>query len=112
MENASDTFRTNLKKRHAELRDRLERVLRDGRHAAGLDPDFEEQAVETENDDVLAKLGDAIRDEMLQVGKALERLDSDRYGTCETCGKPIPEKRLEALPYVTQCATCANRPGD
>ncbi len=38
---------------------------------------------------------------------ALERVDAGTYGICEICGDPIPVARLDALPYVTTCVSCA-----
>lgn len=37
------------------------------------------------------------------LARALEKLDSGTYGTCEVCGKPIPDERLEALPGARYC---------
>ena len=34
------------------------------------------------------------------IDAALARLDAGTYGTCVTCGKPIGEDRLEAIPYA------------
>jgi DnaK suppressor protein len=28
------------------------------------------------------------------------------YGTCDTCGKPIGDARLEALPTAVKCLDC------
>lgn len=42
-----------------------------------------------------------------KVRHALARIDAGRYGVCESCGKPIPVERLEALPYATLCVDCA-----
>lgn len=44
---------------------------------------------------VEAELGD--------VEHALHRLDDGTYGTCEACGKPIADGRLEALPAARFC---------
>jgi DnaK suppressor protein len=39
-----------------------------------------------------------------EVQHALKRIkEGGTYGMCETCGKPIPEKRLEALPWASLC---------
>jgi RNA polymerase-binding protein DksA len=38
-----------------------------------------------------------------EIEAALRRIESDSYGTCEICGKPIAEERLEAIPYTTLC---------
>ena len=37
------------------------------------------------------------------VDAALARIENGTYGTCEVCGKPIDEERLEAVPYATLC---------
>ena len=42
-----------------------------------------------------------------EVRDALERIDQGTYGTCENCGQMIASERLEALPYVRFCVTCA-----
>ncbi|MFI5272062.1 MAG: TraR/DksA family transcriptional regulator [Ktedonobacterales bacterium] len=41
-----------------------------------------------------------------QVKSALQRVGEGTYGTCENCGKTIPPRRLEALPYATHCIDC------
>ena len=41
--------------------------------------------------------------ELADVAHALERLDQGTYGTCEACGQPIGEERLEALPAARFC---------
>jgi DnaK suppressor protein len=103
------TVRRKMIERYAAIRNRLEKVSRDGRHAEGLVADFEEQAVERQNDDVLANLDVAIRAEMAHIEKTLARLDSGEYGICDVCSKKIPPKRLEALPYATRCLACEKR---
>lgn len=51
-----------------------------------------------------------IRDrERKLIGKirdALARIDDGTFGTCEECGEPISEARLEARPVTTQCIEC------
>lgn len=43
-----------------------------------------------------------------EVRAALKRLDDGTFGRCESCGKPISEARLEALPYTRYCIKCAD----
>ncbi len=40
------------------------------------------------------------------IEQALNRLDRNVYGTCETCEKPISSKRLDALPWARLCFAC------
>ena len=35
-----------------------------------------------------------------QIDRALEKIDEGTYGVCDVTGKPIPVKRLEAIPYA------------
>jgi len=41
--------------------------------------------------------------QLVQIRDALSRIDAGTYGACERCGKPIPEARLNALPFATLC---------
>src|SRR5579884_1890894 len=41
--------------------------------------------------------------ELADVEHALTRLESGTYGTCEACGKPIDDARLEAQPATRFC---------
>jgi RNA polymerase-binding transcription factor len=40
-----------------------------------------------------------------EVRRAQQRVAEGTYGTCEVCGEPIPEGRLEARPWATRCVT-------
>jgi RNA polymerase-binding transcription factor len=43
---------------------------------------------------------------LAEVLQALKRLDDGRYGLCVACGNPIPEKRLEAIPWAARDVKC------
>jgi DnaK suppressor protein len=42
-----------------------------------------------------------------RVARALAKLEGGTYGICDTCGEPIPVKRLEFAPESVQCVRCA-----
>ncbi len=44
-----------------------------------------------------------------EVNEALHKFDEGTYGLCETCGKPIAEGRLRAMPGATHCFQCQSR---
>ena len=39
--------------------------------------------------------------------RAQEKLAEGTYGTCDRCGKPVSEGRLEAMPWATECVACS-----
>jgi len=49
------------------------------------------------------------RDLLVQMERAMERLDKGTYGRCESCQQPIPKPRLQAFPSATLCVTCKQR---
>jgi len=69
--------------------------------------DWEENAVESEDDEVLSTVGSTAKSEMQEIRLALSRIESGHYGTCTSCGGTIPKDRLAALPYVSTCIKCA-----
>jgi len=101
------TIRRQLETRLVEIQQRLDKISLDRRHVnQPLNADFEEQAIELENDEVLDALDSQIRAEIKQIEKTLAQMDEGAYGRCEECGEPIGEKRLEALPHATRCIGC------
>lgn len=94
-----------LEKRRAELEKRLNSVEQDFRKPYARD--FEEQALEIEEEDVLGVLDKGIRIELEQIHNAVERINRGEYGICTVCGETISVGRLEALPYTDRCIACA-----
>jgi DnaK suppressor protein len=43
------------------------------------------------------------------IDAALTKIEAGTFGICETCGQPIAEERLAAIPYATQCIDCKRR---
>lgn len=46
---------------------------------------------------------DNLRVTRADVIRALGKLDEGSYGTCDVCGRRIPEGRLDALPWSVLC---------
>jgi DnaK suppressor protein len=40
------------------------------------------------------------QDALYEIEEAIKRIESGAYGICELTGKPIPESRLEAIPWA------------
>ena len=68
---------------------------------------FSEQASQMENAELVQALDAEGRMELNQIHHALERIENGEYFDCSACGKPIGEKRLEAVPFTDKCIKCA-----
>lgn len=104
-----DTARANLHTRLATLVKRsagLDTHLRgeDGRN----DADFADRVAFVENDEVIDALDVETRAEVLAIQRALSRMDAGTWEACASCGEPIGERRLAALPTTSTCVGCAS----
>jgi DnaK suppressor protein len=43
---------------------------------------------------------------LLDIRKALDRIEREEYGYCEECGGKISAKRLEVIPFARYCLNC------
>jgi len=76
-----------------------------------IEKDFSEQATQMENQDVLMSLGQDAKNTVMQIDKALIRIEEGSYGVCEQCGDEINAQRLEAVPFANLCIKCAESEG-
>ena len=83
--------------------------LREESEEAPIGDNLGETATVTLDRQIDYSLEEASNHVLAAIDAALERLDAGTYGTCTTCGKPIGDDRLEAIPYATQCIECRSR---
>ena len=62
----------------------------------------------TDNFDQEFNLGLASNEQQIlnMIDVALRKIDEGTYGDCENCSKPIPQKRLCAMPHAPLCIKC------
>ena len=96
-----------LENRLGELDARVHKI--EDRLDDPVSKDWEDQAVEREDIEVLEDLGNAGLKEMELVRAALGRIDDGSYGTCLKCGDDISMERLKAVPYAALCRDCAQK---
>lgn len=68
--------------------------------------DPEGNTIAFERQRVAALLRDA-RAKLQALDDALTSVDAGGYGACESCGRPIDDARLAALPATRTCIDCA-----
>ncbi len=94
----------------SELRRHAQQVNDD--QAAALDAageDAKESADLATRDviqELLLKLGDQESQMVADIDQALLRIEEGSFGMCARCGKPIEERRLEAVPTARYDAEC------
>ena len=100
-------FRTMLLE---ELRKRTENVRTE--QAAALEAtddgvkDSVDMSLQDVNREIAFRLGERESQMVADIDQALMRMDEGTYGECARCGKPIDERRLEALPTARYDAAC------
>src|SRR5580704_16299602 len=89
--------------------------------SARINGRMEEVYIDREPDDEAALATDSVTKDMAaatlererrtlqEIDGALKRIKSGEYGICASCGEPIPDARLKALPWARVCVGCAEK---
>ena len=99
-----------VRRRLADLTDDFDAVVAASRDTNADDEHDPEGATIAFERSQVASLVRQARHHLVEVDAAAARLDAGTYGTCETCGRPVGEARLEARPVARTCIGCAARP--
>lgn len=103
-----EEFKTMLETEKMAMTNQLAALQKDQSRASGpVSADFEEQATETENDEVIDALSGLDSDKLVKIDAALSRITNGSYGSCVSCGADIENKRLKAVPYAATCIKCS-----
>lgn len=100
-----ETYRQILTARAAALDARMRAIESDLDTPASKD--WEDRAIEREDDEMLESMGAHDQIEYAQVQAALARIEAGNFGECQKCGTEISAERLELLPQTPFCKTCA-----
>ncbi len=99
------TLKATLEGRLKELIARANEI--DDDLSALADADWDENAIEAADDEVLERVGRATVEEIRNVRRAIDAIQAGTYGTCIECGDAIAPERLVDLPEATKCMRCA-----
>jgi len=103
-------FEIMLAHEQADLRGQLSELGFGADGGLNYDANFADSSqVNAERGEAEALAGE-LRDTLVEVENAIERLHAGTYGRCVRCGSTIPTARLEAMPTAQLCMTCASRP--
>jgi DnaK suppressor protein len=106
---STDATLQGLRTTLEQERDSLRAQLAELGHGAQLDydPNFADSSQVTAERGETEALVQKLVASLQEVEHALAKFDSDTYGVCEGCGKPIADARLEARPEARLCIDCA-----
>ena len=94
----------------SQLRQHTEQVRTDQAAALELYDDGVKDSVDLSvqdlNKEIALRLGEQSSKLVADIDQALLRMDEGNYGICARCGRPIDERRLEALPTARYDAAC------
>lgn len=100
-------FRTILL---SQLRQHSEQVRTDQATALELYDDGVKDSVDLSvqdlNKEIALRLGERNSKSVADIDQALLRIEEGSYGICASCGQPIDERRLEAVPTARYDAAC------
>jgi RNA polymerase-binding transcription factor DksA len=88
-----------------ELRDQLTKQM-DGlakesaQEMAGYSLHMADSGTDNFDRDFALSLLSSDQDAVYEIEEALKRIEKNTFGICELTGKPIPRKRLEAIPWT------------
>jgi len=88
-----------------ELRDQLTRQMsglakESAQEMAGYSLHMADSGTDNFDRDFALSLLSSDQDAVYEIEEALKRIEKNTYGICELTGKPIPRKRLEAIPWT------------
>ena len=100
-----------LKTEKAELSEKLEQLITRGQPSLDRKEGSpfgkrEEEADEASELEKRLALEERLRESLNEVEHALQKYEAGTYGLCDSCGQPIEEGRLEAIPQASLCLNC------
>ena len=107
--------KATARKRLEEERERLQGIRDDlqreqdesvsdtGGELSSFDQHPGDSGTETFEMEKNVSLREQVDDELREIEAAFQRLERGTYGTCQACGKPIGDERLEAMPATRFC---------
>src|SRR5512133_1222250 len=98
------TIRADLEaERERLLAELAEEIEAPGQMTYGSQAAAATQVAEQQRD--LALRGHAAQ-HLAAVEGAIHRIDAGTFGNCRRCGQPIPDERLQAIPWAAYCVSC------
>ena len=102
-------FKTLLTERLESLLDRADDTVSGMTTPKENFPDPTDRATLESDRNFMLRIRDREHKLIKKIKKALDRIEMDTFGICESCGEDISINRLKARPVTTQCIECKSK---
>jgi len=104
-----DFFKEYLTERLEELLHQADDTVSDMTDTNDNFPDPTDRASLEADRNFMLRIRDREHKLIKKIRGALDRIENDTFGICESCGEDISIQRLKARPVTTQCIECKTR---
>ncbi len=105
-----EAIRRRLQEKKETIVSKLSRTVAESKEVeTDIAQDLADKAESSYTKEFLLSLSDAEREQLLHIDQALRSLARGTYGICQSCGRLITKKRLEALPWSVHCIDCQQK---
>lgn len=106
-----DRFKTKLEEQKHKLEKEIKYLVEEDPYKKNLRTSevLDDAITEIEEHDRLAATSQELKKDLIEVEKALFRIENGTYGVCSNCGGKIELERLEVMPTATLCLACQKK---
>jgi DnaK suppressor protein len=105
-----ERYRKKLLKKKDEIVSKISETYNESKEVeSGIAPDVVDKAESSYTKEFLLSLSSAEREQLRLIDEALERIDKNEFGICQSCGKTISKKRLDIVPWTPYCIDCQQK---
>jgi DnaK suppressor protein len=98
-----------LRSMYVELKDELVNILQKSNYEIDVAGDAIDKIQGKNLAEIQNRLSQKNLAKLRALSRAIDLIDCNEYGNCEECGGSIGLKRLETLPGITLCISCAEQ---
>ncbi len=104
-------YTSRLQQIRAELMGVMGKTINASKEAESAQniPDDADSATQSYDRQLVLTLGEQGWEKLKLVDEALDKLRSQEFGICDQCEKPIPEARLDLVPFAQYCVLCLDQ---
>ncbi|MFH1478850.1 MAG: TraR/DksA family transcriptional regulator [Candidatus Omnitrophota bacterium] len=110
-------FKKALLKKREEIMSEITHIARENLKSqkeasgdlSGYSSHMADMASDSYDRELSLNIASGEQETIYQIDEALKRIEEGQYGECISCERKIPQKRLNALPYASQCIQCQSK---